>query len=332
MGLYYFKSRCFSSSYQSLKKSSWIKIILNFVPIFFLISLNSCVKLPELNNPIDPSNYGSFIGKIIDEQSGASIQGVIVETNPISSRSISDNQGNFRISNLSPGFYYVFASKKGYSYDYRSQSAYTGEAIAVDLRMRSNYCPGMATIFDERNNKTYSTVLIGNQCWLRENLDVGTRINGSQNQTNNSIIEKYCYNDDPANCTSFGGLYQWEEAMQYIMAEGTKGICPIGWHIPTFNDYLILTIYNDGSSLKEIGQVSGMGAGSNTSGFSALLVGMRNSSNGSYNGLGGSTFILSSTESPLFYPKLLYLDDDSSSVSLIGYSRDNGFSVRCLKD
>jgi len=46
-------------------------------------------------------------------------------------------------------------------------------------------------------------------------------------------IEKYCYGDDEANCTTDGGFYQWDEAMQYTETEGTQGICPADWHIPT---------------------------------------------------------------------------------------------------
>jgi hypothetical protein len=39
---------------------------------------------------------------------------------------------------------------------------------------------------------------MGSQCWLKENLNIGMRINGLQEQTDNTIIEKYCYNNDPA--------------------------------------------------------------------------------------------------------------------------------------
>jgi uncharacterized protein (TIGR02145 family) len=97
-----------------------------------------------------------------------------------------------------------------------------------------NPCPNLATVVYE--GKTYNTVAIGNQCWLKENLDVGTQINGSLEQTNNSLIEKYCYGDLAANCTTYGGLYQWNEAMQYVTTPGTQGICPIGWHLPTQTD------------------------------------------------------------------------------------------------
>jgi len=74
-------------------------------------------------------------------------------------------------------------------------------------------CPGIPTVTYQ--GQVYNTVLIGSQCWLKENLNVGTMINGSQNQTNNSTIEKYCYDNDPANCDEYGGLYQWDEMMQY---------------------------------------------------------------------------------------------------------------------
>src|ERR1039458_6531122 len=76
-----------------------------------------------------------------------------------------------------------------------------------------NPCPNLATV--DYSGKTYNTVAIGDQCFLRENLDVGTRINGLDTAKNNGIIDKHCYNDDPANCTTYGGLYQWAEAVQY---------------------------------------------------------------------------------------------------------------------
>ena len=85
--------------------------------------------------------------------------------------------------------------------------------------------------------KTYHSVLIGNQIWLKENLDVGNMINGTQLQNNNGVIEKYCYENDPNNCVKYGGLYKWDEAMQYTTISGTKGICPSGFHIPTKEDF-----------------------------------------------------------------------------------------------
>jgi len=90
----------------------------------------------------------------------------------------------------------------------------------------------------------------GTQVWMTANMNVGTRVNGSANQNNDSQVEKYCYNDQDANCTTYGGLYQWAEAMQIAYtynsndyptdyncdpcgSGGRQGICPGGYHIPT---------------------------------------------------------------------------------------------------
>lgn len=83
-------------------------------------------------------------------------------------------------------------------------------------------------------------ITIGTQKWANINLNVGTMITGDKDQTDNSILEKYCYDDDESNCTTYGALYQWNEAMQYVNTEGAQGICPDGSHIPSDNDWKIL--------------------------------------------------------------------------------------------
>jgi len=100
------------------------------------------------------------------------------------------------------------------------------------------------TITDIRDGRVYATVLIGTQCWFKQGLNVGTRIDGGSNQgtdcSSASAIQKYCYNDDEANCNSNnnpnypdGGLYQWNQAMCGSTSPGAQGICPPGWHFPT---------------------------------------------------------------------------------------------------
>ena len=182
--------------------------------------------------------------------------------------------------------------------------------------------------------KIYNTVLIGGQCWLKENLDVGTMIDSTLDATNNGVIEKYCYNDDPANCNIYGGLYMWNEAMQYSTTPGVQGICPPGWHIPTNGEFQTLstTVGGDGNALKAIGQGTGGGEGTNTSGFSALLAGYRWINSIRFRELGYTTHFWSSTESN----STNGVDRDlSRSVSTFGQNSNNkvaGLSVRCLKD
>ncbi|MBU4536893.1 fibronectin type III domain-containing protein, partial [Patescibacteria group bacterium] len=98
---------------------------------------------------------------------------------------------------------------------------------------------GSYNVLDADGN-SYSTVLVGSQCWMGQNMRVGTMIAGTVVQSNNSTIEKYCYGNNSANCTSYGGLYLWDEAMQYSTIDGARGICPSGWHIPTDAEYYTL--------------------------------------------------------------------------------------------
>lgn len=175
----------------------------------------------------------------------------------------------------------------------------------------------------------YNTVTIGTQTWLKENLNVGTKINGTNNQISGNGIEKYCYDNNEANCTQYGGLYQWDEAMQYVTTEGTQGICPSGWHIPTYAEFQTLTTFvgNSSSALKAVGQ----GDGTNSSGFSAVLAGFRNFNNGLYGDKDIWAFFWSSKQDGgnahnLYFPSSNWTDLIDSDNKLFG------LSVRCLKD
>jgi len=190
-------------------------------------------------------------------------------------------------------------------------------------------CPGTPTVTYE--GKTYNTVLIGEQCWLKENLDVGTMINGIDTMKNNSVVEKYCYDDDPNNCNTHGGLYQWDETMQYSTTPGVQGICPPGWHIPTNAEFLTLStaVGGDGNALKKLGVGWGGGQGTNTSGFSALLAGYRHYI-GYFSSLNANAKFWSSTVATIAYNLSLYGGD--STIYFYYNNKDLGISVRCLKD
>lgn len=101
-------------------------------------------------------------------------------------------------------------------------------------------------LHDERDGQEYNTVQIGDQCWMAENLNVGTRIDGTQNQQDNGDVEKYCYDNLESNCDVYGGLYQWDEMMGYSTVQGVKGICPVGWHLPTDLEFTSLTNFVSG--------------------------------------------------------------------------------------
>jgi uncharacterized protein (TIGR02145 family) len=88
--------------------------------------------------------------------------------------------------------------------------------------------------------KDYNTLAIGGQCWFKENLDVGIMIDYPQNQLNNGIIEKYCGYNESSNCELYGGLYRWDEMMNYQPVTLQQGICPDGWHVPSDIELSIL--------------------------------------------------------------------------------------------
>jgi len=145
--------------------------------------------------------------------------------------------------------------------------------------------------------KTYNIVQIGSQYWLKENLNIGSMIQSSQGTSSNGIIEKYCYNNDSNNCKIYGGLYQWNEAMEYSSVAGAQGICPSGWHIPTVAEYTTLNnTVNNVNALKAIGQGTGTGTGTNVSGFSAMLAGW-GSNNSNFYGLDSTAVFWTSTAS-----------------------------------
>jgi uncharacterized protein (TIGR02145 family) len=201
------------------------------------------------------------------------------------------------------------------------------------------------------SGQVYNTVKIGNQCWMAENLNVGTMINGIQAMSNNGIIEKYCFNDDPSNCDAYGGLYQWDEMMDYTTTEGASGICPPGWHIPTDEEWKVLegavdSQYNYPDPVWDFQGWRGHDAGINlrtTSGwfdgnngtdmygFSAKPGGRR-FENGSFAGIinYGGFWTSSGGQTPNPPHRGIFYQENG--VFRGGSGKINGRSVRCLKD
>jgi uncharacterized protein (TIGR02145 family) len=191
---------------------------------------------------------------------------------------------------------------------------------------------------DPRDGQTYPTVQIDDQCWMAKNLNIGTKINGLLNQSNNAEIEKYCYDNIELNCHIYGGLYQWNEMMDYSIFPGSIGICQTGWHIPTYEEYSTLIEHLGGASvaggkMKETGFIHwtapNYGA-TNISGFTALPAGNRNSS-GSFFNIGNYGSFWSSTGdiSNGFFSELDYF---SEGVFSNVYNKSYGLSIRCILD
>ncbi len=227
--------------------------------------------------------------------------------------------GVFTPSSAGPGI-------KAITYSY-TNAALCSASKSRNIIVQSStafFCGNILT--DIRDNKVYPTIQIGSQCWVASNLNFGTTIASTQDQRDNCIAEKYCYNDNPINCTNHGGLYQWDEVMRFDETPASQGFCPPGWHIPGENDWnTLFAVYINnafaGSPLKYSGY----------SGFNALLSGTRHI-NKSWDYEGFATFFWSSTERSDNKAWAHGLNDVDPSVSRYPSSRVNAFSVRCLKD
>lgn len=210
---------------------------------------------------------------------------------------------------------------------------------------------------DERDGQTYNTVLIGNQCWMAENINIGVQITSNpvppnpsaHQQLDNGIIEKYCYGNSASNCALYGGLYEWGEMMNYSSTDNgnpgtTQGICPIGWHVPTDAEWCELenavetnTDQNcnlvgfrgitTGSKLKD----DGTWDGTNTTGFTALSGGYRNI-NGSFLSSGVDARFWAGTESAPGQSYVRFLRSGNNGSLRTDDDKNYGYSIRCIKN
>lgn len=289
------------------------------------------------------SNSATCDGKVSGILTGEILErGICYSTSPFPLPDISglhifaetNEIGEFSVDlvNLSPYTSYIFRA-------YATNNSGTGYGDTIIFRTISGPCPGIESVLYE--GQTYNTVSINGQCWLKENLNIGTMINGSSNQSpqNPEIIEKYCFLDEPDSCDTYGGLYQWDEMMQYTGTAGNQGICPNNWHIPSDAEWLTLitTLGGEGiagGKMKEVGLQHWLpyntGA-TNECGFTALPGGDR-STNACFYSINEWAFFWSSSKSDPNYSWGLRLIYDNQDVFHQNYDKTYGYSVRCIKD
>ncbi len=192
---------------------------------------------------------------------------------------------------------------------------------------------------DARDGKTYSTIEIGNQTWMSENLRYDVPNVYSQQDTVNL-----------GSPTNYGRLYDWATVMNgespsLSNPSGVQGICPSGWHLPSDSEWNELELHlgmaaadtasyvfrgTHGEAMKSSsGWV--LGNGTNTSGFNAFPAGF--SRDTTFSSMGQETYFLSSSSLTGVTPICRVFRYDNSGV----YRRDAsnpsiGFSCRCVKD
>ncbi len=193
------------------------------------------------------------------------------------------------------------------------------------------------------DGKTYPSLTIGTQQWMDKNLDVTTYRNGDPIPYVTDLTEwaglttgAWCYyNNDPSNNGTYGKLYNW------YAVNDPRGLAPVGWHVPTNAEWTTLTTYLGGTivaggKMKVTGTTTWLSPNTdatNTSGFSGLPGGLRYCEGG-FNNVGERGYWWSSTEGETS-PDLAwsrYLRYNFSNVYAQRLEKQDGFSVRCLRD
>jgi hypothetical protein len=156
--------------------------------------------------------------------------------------------------------------------------------------------------------QTYKTVLIGGKVWMAENL-------------NYNAPNSECYDDDPANCVTYGKLYEWATAMDIDekynreLWSGSnvkhQGLCPVGWHIPNDDEWETL---RDGTNIDD---------------FAAQMGGNRKGA--VFEEIGNRGYYWSATEAEPVRAWRWIMRETAISNHTMG-EKFNGYSVRCVKD
>lgn len=283
--------------------------------------------------------------------------------NPVSSSSKVTSSSSVILSSDSKS-----SSSNTSSTSVQSSSSSKNEAISsssVSISSSSVILSGgEGTLKDSRDNQVYKTVTIGTQTWMAENLNYAYK-----GKTSTFDSSSFCYDDDPTNCSKYGRLYLWSAAMDSAGTWSTngkgcgngkfclptypvRGVCPEGWHLPTEEDFRILSrgtgatwdernfYYIDaGKYLKSTSGWNDNGNGTDAYGFSALPAGI-GLQGGPFQQLGYMATFWSATRVIESNDDDFYSDD--AFVMTLGQSIDHAFlppqdmyfasSVRCLKD
>jgi uncharacterized protein (TIGR02145 family) len=174
-------------------------------------------------------------------------------------------------------------------------------------------------LHDNRDGQNYKTIAIGNQVWMAENL-------------NYPSDKSWCYNNKPGHCNEYGRLYTYVDANK---------VCPPGWHLPSKEEWEKFISEFGGEEIagkfikSEKGYLSFRGKdgnGTNKSGFNALPTGMRGDHDQAFNYLSKRSYFWSSIPMDMGRAWGYAFFNSDDKVHLNYFSKNYGFSVRCVKD
>lgn len=219
------------------------------------------------------------------------------------------------------------------------------DSVTFFISTQFNSTLSYGSVTDIEGN-TYKTIQIGSQIWMAENLRVTKFRNNAAIQNisdslgwanvydNNTQAPAWAYyKNDPSYNALYGKLYNWYTAVN------PNGICPQGWHVPSDLEWTTLTNFLGGEPVAA-GKMKSTGIqfwkspnveASNSSGFSALAGGLRYYYS-SYDFLFDFGTWWSTTADNSTRSWARYLSYEFGAVFRTSSIKENGFSIRCLKD
>jgi uncharacterized protein (TIGR02145 family) len=199
----------------------------------------------------------------------------------------------------------------------------------------------------DQDGNIYKTITIGSQTWMAENLRTTTYRNGDKipNVTNPEIwydlkAGAFCNYDNissPDSIATFGRLYNWEAVVDQ------RNIAPIGWHVPTYEEWKQLESYLGdsvaGNKLKETGTLHWKTPNynaTNETGFTAkgsgYLMGYNVIYGYHHKKIEGGWWTVSEDSSNVDFAYHVTMGYNYSILGGCWCPKRDGFSVRCIKD
>ena len=231
-----------------------------------------------------------------------------------------------------------------------AQDAVTKSYIDAQLQTQVAQLQAQINALQNAIGAPLPNVTIGTQIWSSTNLDVTTYRDGTPipqvtdpSQWQNLTTGAWCYyNNDPANGTIYGKLYNWYAVAGIHDTDSStpnKILAPQGWHVPSDTEWTTLTTFLGGESVAG-GKMKATGTSlwlppnteaTNSSGFTGLPGGYRYYF-GSFDGIGGFGNWWSSSEDDTTNAWVRNLSYNSGYAGRYGGNKRYGFSVRCLRD
>jgi len=188
--------------------------------------------------------------------------------------------------------------------------------LKIARQHRKDVRPATDPNADSGYTYTGKTVTIGTQTWMAENLN---------RETTNSK----CYDNSPDSCAKYGRLFTWEDALT---------ACPVGWHLPSDEEWTQLTDFVESSAGTKLKSSTGWKyysnkkVGTDDFGFSALPGG-NGSSGGDFGNADKDGIWWSATGTSADGAWCRYMYHSYEGVGGEGYSSKVAlFSVRCVED